>query len=145
MFFFFRQRTAYEVRIIDCMSDVCSSYLNDVGVWLKIAFTPQPQRVRFPMLFQAADNEFLGMVGSHTALRQIGTPSDLYIFPNEDHIKSQPAHRLALYRRNLAWFNFWLKDEVAQDPAQKEEVARWVKMRDEDRKSVVWGKSVSVS
>src|SRR3546814_11174825 len=67
---------------------------NDVGFWSKIAFTPQPQRVRFPMLFQAADNEFLGMVGSHTALRQIGTPSDLYIFPNEDHIKSQQAHRL---------------------------------------------------
>src|SRR3546814_9152630 len=83
------------------------------------------------MLFQAADNEFLGMVGSHTALRQIGTPSDLYIFPNEDHIKSQPAHRLAIYRRNLAWFNFWLRDEFAQDPAQKEEVARWVKRRDE--------------
>src|SRR3546814_20991989 len=93
---------------------------NDVGFWSKIAFTPQPQRVRFPMLFQAADNEFLGMVGSHTALRQIGTPSDLYIFPNEDHIKSQPAHRLAIYRRNLAWFNFWLKDEVAQDQIGRE-------------------------
>lgn len=104
---------------------------NDVELWSKIAFTSQPQRVRFPMLFQAADNEYLAMVGSYTALRQIGTPSDLFIFPGEDHIKSQPAHRLAIYRRNLAWFNFWLKDEFPLDPAQKEEVSRWKKMREE--------------
>jgi hypothetical protein len=105
--------------------------VNDVGFWSKIAFMSQPERVRFPMLFQAADNEFLAMVGSHTALRQIGTPSDLYIFPDEDHIKSQPAHRLAIYHRNLAWFNFWLKDELPQNPARREEAERWKMMRDE--------------
>lgn len=104
---------------------------NDVGFWSKIAFIPQPERVHFPMLFQASDNEFLGMVGSHTALRQIGTPSDLYIFPDEDHIKSQPAHRLAIYLRNLAWFNFWLKDELPQNPARRLEAERWKTMREE--------------
>src|SRR3546814_20824560 len=47
---------------------------NAAGIWSQIAFVPQPQRVRFPLLFQAAENEYLAMVGSHTALRQSGMP-----------------------------------------------------------------------
>src|SRR3546814_14980726 len=70
------------------------------------------------------------MVGSHTALVQAGIPSDLYIFPDEDHIKWQPAHRLAVYERNLAWFNFWLKNEMPPDPAQLDEAGRWKAMKD---------------
>src|SRR3546814_20505776 len=69
------------------------------------------------------------MVGSHTALRQSGMPSDLFVFPDEDHIKSQPAHRLAVYRRNLDWFGFWLKDEIQSDPTRRPEVERWQEMR----------------
>lgn len=103
---------------------------NAADYWSQIAFVPQPQRVRFPILFQAADNEYLAMVGSYTALQQEGIPSDLYIFPNEDHIKWQPAHRLAVYRRNIAWFDFWLKNEMPTDPAQLEEAGRWKAMRD---------------
>src|SRR3546814_6240609 len=95
------------MRISDWSSDVCSSDL-----------------------FQAAENEYLAMVGSHTALRQSGMPSDLFVFPDEDHIKSQPAHRLAVYRRNLDWFGFWLKDEIPSDPTRRTEVERW-----QDRKS----------
>src|SRR3546814_16407513 len=70
------------------------------------------------------------MVGSHTALVQAGIPSDLYSFPDEDHIKWQPAHRLAVYERNLAWFNFWLKNEMPTDPAQLDEAGRWKAMKD---------------
>src|SRR3546814_13560309 len=69
------------------------------------------------------------MVGSHTALRQSGMPSDLVVFPDEDHIKSQPAHRLAVYRRNLDWFGFWLKDEFPSDPPRRTEVERWQELR----------------
>src|SRR3546814_12859553 len=58
---------------------------NAAGIWSQIAFVPQPQRVRFPLLFQAAENEYLAMVGSHTALRQSGMTSDLFVFPDEDH------------------------------------------------------------
>ena len=104
---------------------------NNTKLWSNIAFIPQPRRVGFPILFQAADNEYLAMVGSHTALRQVGTPSDLFVFPGEDHIKSQPAHRLSIYRRNLAWFDFWLEKRLPTRPAQKEEAARWQRMREE--------------
>src|SRR3546814_3788752 len=32
VFFFFKQKTAYEMRISDCSSDVCSSDLRHVGI-----------------------------------------------------------------------------------------------------------------
>lgn len=81
------------------------------------------------MLFQAADNEYLAMVASHTALTQANIPSELYIFPDEDHIKWQPAHRLAVYRRNLAWFDFWLNDQRPTDTEGHSDVLRWEEMR----------------
>jgi dipeptidyl aminopeptidase/acylaminoacyl peptidase len=97
--------------------------------WAKISLMDQPWRARFPLLFQTADNEYLAMVGSHTALTQAGVPSDLYIFPNEDHIKWQPAHRLAVYRRNIAWFDFWLKDILPSASIERQEAERWREMK----------------
>src|SRR3546814_6574324 len=35
MFFFFKQKTAYEMRISDWSSDVCSSELADLAEWLE--------------------------------------------------------------------------------------------------------------
>lgn len=100
----------------------------DPGFWSQISLMEQPRRVRFPMLFQAADNEYLAMVASHTALVQAGVPSDLYIFPDEDHIKWQPAHRLAVYHRNLAWFDFWLKGQRPTDAQGYREALLWEEM-----------------
>ncbi|SER14525.1 Prolyl oligopeptidase family protein [Sphingobium sp. YR768] len=100
----------------------------DPGFWSQISLMEQPRRVRFPILFQAADNEYLAMVASHTALAQAGVPSDLYIFPDEDHIKWQPAHRLAVYHRNLAWFDFWLKGQRPADAQGYREALRWEEM-----------------
>src|SRR3546814_2386021 len=50
LFFFFKQKTAYEMRISDWSSDVCSSDLNSYGEWFcedkvhsgKHGFTPMP-------------------------------------------------------------------------------------------------------
>jgi hypothetical protein len=58
------------------------------------------------------------------------TPVDLYVFPGEPHIKTQPRHRLAVYQRNLDWFGFWLAGKVDPDPAKAEQYARWKAMAD---------------
>lgn len=102
---------------------------SNAAFWSNVSIMNQPSRVKFPILFQAADHEYLAMVGGHTALTQAGVPSDLYIFPDEDHIKWQPAHRLAVYRRNIVWFDFWLKDQYPADPTEREEVERWSEMK----------------
>ncbi|MDF0544992.1 Atxe2 family lasso peptide isopeptidase [Sphingobium sp. H39-3-25] len=98
--------------------------------WSSISWAEQPARVRMPVLIQAADNEYLSALASVTALKQVGTPVDLFIFPNENHVKSEPAHRLALYRRNIAWFDFWLKDIVPEDRMFMDEATRWQRMRE---------------
>jgi hypothetical protein len=71
----------------------------------------------------------LGALESLTGLREKGRAVDLYVFPHEHHVKLQPAHRLAVYQRNLDWFNFWvrgLKPESAPDHV--EEFNRWSAM-----------------
>lgn len=97
--------------------------------WAQISLMEQADRVKFPMLFQAADHEYLAMIASHTALTQSGIPSDLYIFPDEDHIKWQPAHRLAVYRRNLQWFDFWLQNREDKEPLDIKQYERWKAMK----------------
>ncbi|WP_222887015.1 Atxe2 family lasso peptide isopeptidase [Sphingobium sp. PNB] len=76
--------------------------------WSHISLIEGASRVGFPILMQQADSEFRGAVASFTALRQAEKPAALYVFPNEYHVKWQPVHRLAVYERNLKWFNFWL-------------------------------------
>jgi len=73
--------------------------------WSRISIAQNPQRVAFPLLMQAPDDEYQAGLESFTALREAGKPVDLFVFPDEHHVKWQPAHRLAVYRRNLAWFD----------------------------------------
>jgi hypothetical protein len=44
-------------------------------------------------------------------------------------VKWQPAHRDAIYRRNLQWLLFWLKGEEAADPVDPDQYVRWRAMR----------------
>ena len=55
---------------------------------------------------QLADSELLSSLHAYTALEAAGQPVDLYFYPNEFHFKWQPAHRQAVYDRNLDWFSF---------------------------------------
>lgn len=67
--------------------------------------------LRSPILMQLSDDEYQGALESLTAFRDSHLPSALYVFPDEHHIKWQPAHRLAIYERNVAWFEFWLNPD----------------------------------
>src|SRR3546814_9551317 len=67
------------------------------------------REARFPLLIQQSDDEFRGAVASVTALQQAGKAAALFVFPGEHHIKWQPAHRLAVYERNIRWFDYWLR------------------------------------
>ncbi|WP_232494494.1 Atxe2 family lasso peptide isopeptidase [Novosphingobium kaempferiae] len=101
----------------------------DAAIWKQVSLWSEPQKVRFPLLFQAADNEYLAAAPSYTALRQAGVPTDLYIFPDEFHLKRQPAHQLSVYKRNRAWFDFWLRGILPADETEREEALRWQEMR----------------
>lgn len=76
--------------------------------WSHLSLIGNARKISMPLLMQQSDDELRGAVSSYTALEQAGKPVALYVFPNEHHVKWQPAHRLAAYERNLRWFDFWL-------------------------------------
>uniref|UniRef100_UPI00082CDB02 Atxe2 family lasso peptide isopeptidase n=1 Tax=Novosphingobium naphthalenivorans TaxID=273168 RepID=UPI00082CDB02 len=98
------------------------------GFWNEISWAQQPRRVAFPVLMQLSDNELLPALEAYTALAEVNAPVDLYVYPHEDHVKWQPAHRLAVYRRNLDWFDFWFKGSAPDAPPA--EISRWQALRD---------------
>src|SRR3546814_3108759 len=82
-----------------------------------------------PLLMQLADSEAMLALETFTALREHGQPVEMYVFPGELHNKWQPAHRLAVYTRNIDWFDFWLRGYVDPDPSKSEQYERWRALR----------------
>lgn len=85
---------------------------------------------------QLPDREYLGALESYTALRAYDNPVELAVFPDEYHIKWQPAHRLATYSRSLDWFDFWLRGVKDPDPLKLDQYRRWEKLRDHQDKEL---------
>ncbi|UVO50149.1 Atxe2 family lasso peptide isopeptidase [Sphingomonas sp. SUN019] len=107
-------------------------FAGDQGAFYRpIAMVPNAERFRVPMLFQWSATEYLGGMVSMAALEEARVPVDLYIYPGEYHVKSQPAHRLAVYERNLDWFDFWLNNRETADPEKREQYQRWRALRDQ--------------
>ena len=48
------------------------------------------------------------------ALKRLGTPTELVIYPGEGHIFETPSYNKHLYERYLAWFEKYL---APQEPA----------------------------
>lgn len=104
---------------------------NDRQFWAPASIALNAERIDTPLLLQLSDDEYLMALEAFTALREHGKPVDMYIFPDEHHVKAQPAHRLAVYRRNLDWFNFWLRGIEHDKSGRAKEYARWRVWRDQ--------------
>jgi len=97
--------------------------------WRPASIALNAARITTPLLLQLADNEYLLALETYTALREHAQPVEMHVFPDEYHIKWQPAHRAAIYARNLDWFMFWLQDRVDPEPAKAEQYDRWRALR----------------
>jgi dipeptidyl aminopeptidase/acylaminoacyl peptidase len=97
--------------------------------WKEFGFRPNADRIRMPILMQVADDEYISILEGFTALREVGAPVQLYIFPDEHHIKWQSAHRLAIYSRSLDWFDYWLKGLRSVDPERQSDIEDWDLMK----------------
>lgn len=86
-------------------------------------------RIRVPLLLQVSDAEVRGAAEAFAALKAHGAPVEMYVFADENHIKSHPVHRLAIYSRSVAWFDYWLRGVRTADPARQAELGRWDAMR----------------
>ena len=93
--------------------------------WRELSLSRNAARVSTPILLQLADDEYMSALESYTALRERDQPIDMFVFPDEHHVKYQPVHRLAVYRRALDWFDYWLQNRRSSDPARQIELVHW--------------------
>ena len=96
--------------------------------WRPMSLALNAKEIDTPLLMQLSDDEHLLALEAFTALREQGKPVELYVFPDEHHVKWQPAHRLAIYNRSLDWFDFWLRCRIRSDPARQAQYRRWESM-----------------
>ncbi len=111
---------------------------DDPAMWSDISLARNAAHVAFPILIQAADGEYLAALETVRALREADSPVDLFVFPDEVHIKRHPAARARIYLRNLRWFDFWLSgSRPGSDSPGAGEVARWADMQQNWKKGSI--------
>ncbi len=98
--------------------------------WGPVSIARNAAKIDTPILMQLPDREYLGALAGYTALKDLGKPVEMYVFPDEFHNKWQPAHRLAIYNRGLDWFDFWLKGIENPDPDKTAQYQRWSALSD---------------
>lgn len=97
--------------------------------WEQLSLSVNAPRVSTPILLQLADGEYMDSLESFTALREARAPVDMFVFPDEHHVKWQPSHRLAIYRRSLDWFDYWLRGIRSAAPDRQDELRQWDQLR----------------
>lgn len=100
-----------------------------VDFWKPMSLVLNADRIKTPLLIQNSDSEYEGGLDVLAAWRLKGNPIELYVFDREGHLKTQPAHRLAMYERSVEWFEFWLMGRMNCDPAKEAQFTRWRAMR----------------
>lgn len=78
-----------------------------------------------------------GAIDLHEAFRVHAIPSQLTLYPGETSVSEEshvfyiPSNRRFAQLENLAWFNYWLKDQRNPDMVFPERLATWDKMASE--------------
>ena len=97
--------------------------------WKTISPALNTERIKAPLLMQMSEQEFRGGMELFSRLSNTTTPVEMYAFPDEAHMKVQPRHQFAIYRRNLDWFRYWLQNDVEPDAALAAQYQRWDLLR----------------
>jgi dipeptidyl aminopeptidase/acylaminoacyl peptidase len=97
--------------------------------WNTLALSRNARHVRAPLLLNIPDHELIGSLEPFAALEEAGRAVEMYVFPDEYHVKWQPAHRLAVYERNIDWMNFWLRGVEDRASGKAAQYQRWRSLR----------------
>jgi dipeptidyl aminopeptidase/acylaminoacyl peptidase len=97
--------------------------------WNPIDVAQHVDKIKAPILFNIPDQEIEANTTLFRHLDDAHKPYDAYVFPGEYHEKWQPAHRQAIYRRNLDWFRFWLQDIEDPNPIKADQYVIWRNLR----------------
>ncbi|HAG35740.1 MULTISPECIES: Atxe2 family lasso peptide isopeptidase [Sphingomonadales] len=115
-----------------------TEYLRDMGYryfepgaetfWEPMSLILNVDRIDVPILIQAGDSEYEGSLDVVETFSHNNKAIELYVFPDESHVKWQSSHRLAMYERVVEWFEFWLMGRLNCNPSREAQYARWSAM-----------------
>ncbi|WP_129642456.1 Atxe2 family lasso peptide isopeptidase [Peristeroidobacter agariperforans] len=101
-----------------------------VEYWRQVDLADHLDSIEAPILMHIADRESAGIMRLQRRLSDAKKAFEAFIFPDEYHEKWQPAHRYAIYNRNLDWYRFWLQDYEDPSGAKADQYRRWRALRD---------------
>lgn len=96
----------------------------DPAAWRRLAAARDIKSIEVPILMQLPEHEARQVIELQGKLAA-ASMGELHVFPFAPHIKVEPRQKLAVYRRNLDWFRYWLKGEIDPDPAKVDQYRRW--------------------
>jgi dipeptidyl aminopeptidase/acylaminoacyl peptidase len=88
-------------------------------LWMKISWPFfKADRIKTPTLFLGGEKDFnVPIIGSeqmYMALKSLGVPTQLIVYPNERHGIRRPTFQKDRYERYIAWYDKYLKPAPAQ-------------------------------
>jgi dipeptidyl aminopeptidase/acylaminoacyl peptidase len=86
-------------------------------------------RVRAALLKEYESKNTIYGLQLFSALRTLGKPVEMALYPDEAHIFFQPKHRISSMQRNLDWMNFWLLGKEDPAPEKREQYRRWNELK----------------
>jgi len=103
----------------------------DDRAWKELSLSENTALISAPILINSSDDEYHAAMGAVRALSDADKPIEMFIYPNEFHVKWHPQHRLHIYERNVDWFDFWLNGTEDRESSKTDQYARWRQMRAE--------------
>jgi dipeptidyl aminopeptidase/acylaminoacyl peptidase len=90
---------------------------------LSYPFLEADKRIHTPMMFMGGTSDMnvplLGGEQMYQALRSLGVPTELVVYPGQFHGFTRPSYIRDRYERWLAWWDKYLKPAAAPAPAAK--------------------------
>lgn len=86
----------------------------NVDKWIKISYPFfKSDKIKTPTLFMASQNDFnvpvAGAEQMYQALKSNGIPTQLIIYPNQNHGLNIPSYEVFKYESYIGWYNKYLK------------------------------------
>lgn len=83
--------------------------------WVRLSYPFfRADRIRTPTLFVGGEKDFnVPIIGSeqmYQALRSLGVPTQLVVYPGQNHLLSRPSYIQERLERYVAWFDKYLKE-----------------------------------
>ena len=103
-------------------------YENELGVpwknaetWMRISYPfLHADKIKTPTLFLCGENDFnvplLNTEQMYQALRSQGVPTELVIYPGQNHGLKKPSYIIDRYKRYLDWYAKWIKPAKSNAP-----------------------------